>query len=119
MWKAFNTIAITVWPKYKEKERKQEFLDKLSGLKEIHITDTTVGVTFLVTDENTGHQDNYFQIGPGEWIAWGSTPIPGDEVTRRFSTRELELHLTDLMRKANPKKPITMIDESNCIRWGK
>lgn len=116
MWKPFDTFITVVWPKYKEKERKQEFLDKLKGIAEIQIkAGTPVGVTFMVTDENTGHVDQYFQIGPGEWISWGTTPNPTKDVTRNFTTRQLEIYLTEQMRKGSPTKPINMIDENSCI----
>ena len=115
MLDGFHKITEVIWPPYRKK-KKQEFLDRLQGLSEIQIkVNTPVGTTFTVTDENTGYVDYYFQFGPEEWVAWGTTPLPDGRVTRSFSIRELEMHLTELMRKADKKHPIKMIDPSCCI----
>ena len=116
MWKPFDTFITIVWPKYKEKERKQEFLAKLKGTSKICIrAGTPVGVTFMVGDQITGYVDQYFQIGPDEWISWGQTPNPTKEPTRTFTTLELEVYLTKQMRTGSPTKPINIIDENSCI----
>ena len=78
-----------------------------------------MGVTFMVTNEGTGHVDNYFQIGPNEWISWGTSPKPDGEVTAQYTTRQLEIHLTELSRKSTPDGQIKMIDESCCIQLSK
>ena len=120
MWKPLNTVIQKVWPPLRERTKKQEFLDRLKGLTEVQIKNgIPVGVTFMVSDETTGHVDNYFQIGPSEWVAWGTTPKPGESVTQQFTSRELEIHLTDLLRKARPNGKITMIDESCCLTFNK
>ena len=116
----FNRVKQILWPNQQQNEKKQEFLDRLKGLTKVQIKDgTPIGVTFMVTNEGTGHVDNYFQMGPEDWVSWGTSPKPEDKVTQQFTTRQLELHLTDMMRKARPDGKITMIDESCCIKFGK
>ena len=120
MWKPLNTVIQKVWPPSREKTKKQEFLDRLKGLSEIRIkSGLPVGVTFVVTNEGTGHVDNYFLMGPNEWISWGTTPKPGEAVTRQFTSRELEIYLSDEMRNAKPNGKITVLDESCCVVFDK
>jgi len=117
-----DTVIQKIWPpaRRREQERKKEFLDRLRGLTEIQIKkDLPVGVTFVVSNEGTGHVDNYFHMGPGEWISWGTSPKPDGMVTATYTTRELELHLTEQLRAAKPDGKITVLDESCCIDFGK
>lgn len=120
MWKPLNTFTQKYWPPTRERTKKQEFLDKLKGETEVHIKNgTPVGTVFLVTDEGTGHMDNYFLIGPSEWISWGTSPKPDGKVTAQYTTRELELYLTDQMRKSRPDGKVTVLDESCCMEFCK
>lgn len=120
MWKPLNSIIQKYWPPACERTKKQEFLDNLKGLTEILIkAGTPVGATFVVTNEGTGHVDNYFLMVPDEWVSWGTSKKPNGELTEQFTTRELEIHLTDQLRKARPNGKINLLDESCCIKFGK
>lgn len=116
MWDRLNTFRQRFWLTKKEKADRLEFLDKLQGLNEVYIKkDLSIGVAFIVTDNGTGHVDNYFLMGPNEWISWGTTPKPGNDLTEIYTTRELEIHLTNLQRRATTKEKITILDESCCV----
>lgn len=100
------------------KQKKQEFLDRLKGISAVRIkTNTPQGTIFVVHNNGTGYIGTFCYLYNNHWIAWGTTPILSNETTRTFTTRQLEVYLTNLMRESiNEKTEVKIIDESNCIK---
>lgn len=101
-----------------EKKRKKEFLDKLKGIACFKVRpNIPVGATFMVLNKHKGIVDAYYCTAYNSWIRWGSTLTKGDGLVQTYTDRQLEVHLTLLVKEANRKNAIDLIDESCCLEW--
>ena len=89
------------WFPWRERaRRKKEFLDKLKGAPAFKVSKhTPVGAMFMLSNKNTGCLDSYFYTGDNRWAVCGTGPRPGNNLSNTFTARQLEMHLTKLVRE--------------------
>lgn len=102
------------------KEKRQEFLDKLKGEITFQVKeDLSAGAEFMFLNKGTGVVDSYVYIGGDRWTCFGTGVRIGDRLSDVFTRRQLEMHLTRLVREAKRENAIHIIDEGNYLTWAK
>ena len=117
MW---DTVKQTILPSYREKKKKQEFLDILAGVNTVQVdSDARTGTHFQIWNTCTGDFDMYYKMGDNDWIAWGTSESnkAANRHIGNYTHRQLELRLTEIRKSSSKKNQITIIDESGCLIW--
>jgi len=100
-----------------DREKRQEFLDKLKGERTFQIRENPpTGAVFMLSNKDTGSIQSYVYLGSDRWVGVGGTGV-GDGLLEAFTRRQLELHLTRLVREANNENSIHIINEGNYLTW--
>ncbi len=103
------------WFPWRERaKRRKEFLNKLKGESTFKIKKNTPrSAIFMLMDNNTGGMDTYVYASDNRWAVCGSSlSITRKNLVTTFTVRQLEIHLSKLVRESDPNS-IHIIDE-NC-----